>query len=270
MGKAVGVLWDLHIASWCPCMPGESRVAWSGCCACDSDPEHEPGERAAVPWHEPAAGNERLLVPQPHKGGGGRAGLGMQQGPCAEAPALQGRGTAVPAVAAARARAIGGGPRTGTCWIYGPSHDVFMAGMGQPQMLPSPALPGTARHGTSGPRSASWCRQGGGFQMDFALRGGAPRGSPWHRCRVCPLPGSSTAPSLPAPQAGTWCGGRNLSVLSRPVLSGPGAALVLSPSRLPPQSRYADPLPLPHIQGWSWAGVCSHSSPVPSAGSREA
>lgn len=198
------------------------------------------------------------------------AGLGMQQGPCAEAPALQGRGAAVPAEAAARARAIGGGPRTGTCWIYGPSHDVFMAGMGQPQMLPSPALPGTARHGTSGPRSASWCRQGGGFQMDFALRGGAPRGSPWHRCRVCPLPGSSTAPSLPAPQAGTWCGGRNLSVLSRPVLSGPGAALVLSPSRLPPQSRYADPLPLPHIQGWSWAGVCSHSSPVPSAGSREA
>lgn len=149
MGKAVGVLWDLHVASWCPCMPGESRVAWSGCCACDSDPEHEPGERAAVPWHEPAAGNERLLVPQPHKGGGGRAGLGMQQGPCAEAPALQGRGTAVPAVAAARARAIGGGPRTGTCWIYGPSHDVFMAGMGQPQMLPSPALHGTARHGTA-------------------------------------------------------------------------------------------------------------------------
>lgn len=43
------------------------------------------------------------------------------------------------------------------CWIYGPSHDVFMVGMRQLQMLPSPAL-----HGTAAPCSASWCRQGGG------------------------------------------------------------------------------------------------------------
>lgn len=39
--------------------------------------------------------------------------------------------------------------------------------------------------------------------MDFALRGGARQGPPWHRCRVCPLPGSSTAPSLFTPQSVT-------------------------------------------------------------------
>lgn len=142
----------------------------------------------------------------PHSGGGGSRGGdgagGSLRGSC---PAGQ-RGSGAPE----RARATGGGRRAGICWIYGPSHDVFMAGMGQPQLLPSPAL-----LCTPGPCSASSCRRGGGSQVDFALRGGAPRGSPWHGCRVCPVPGSSTAPSL----------------RRDPVLPGPGAALVLSPPR---------------------------------------
>lgn len=71
----------------------------------------------------------------------------MVQGACTEAPAPQGRGAAVSAVAATRA--TGGGRRAGICWIYGLSHDMFMVGLGQPQMLPSPAL-----HCTAGPCTA--------------------------------------------------------------------------------------------------------------------
>lgn len=52
----------------------------------------------------------------------------------------------MPAVAAARARAIGGGRRAGICWVYGLSHDVFMVRMGQPQTLPSRAQPCPALH----------------------------------------------------------------------------------------------------------------------------
>lgn len=40
----------------------------------------------------------------------------------------------------------------GRCWFYGLSRDVFMAGMGLPWMLPSPALGDMA-----GACSASWC-----------------------------------------------------------------------------------------------------------------
>lgn len=89
-----------------------------------------------------------------------------------------------------------------------------------------PALPCTARQV---PALHPDAEQGGGSQMDFALQGGASRGSPWHRCRVCPLPGSSTAPSLFARQAATQQeprGGGGGRILSGPVLSCPALALL--------------------------------------------
>lgn len=58
--------------------------------------------------------------------------------------------------------------------------------------------------------------------MDFTLRGGAPQGSRWHHCRVCPLPKSSTAPSLFSLQAATQQG----SPWRGRVLSCPALALL--------------------------------------------
>lgn len=59
-----------------------------------------------MPWHD--LGTRGCLCHSPTMVEVG-ARLGMQQGD----PALQGRGAAVPAVAAARPRAIGGGQRAG-------------------------------------------------------------------------------------------------------------------------------------------------------------
>lgn len=139
----MGVLWELHVASRRPCVPGGCRVAWSRHCACGSDTLlcQERGQQCPGMSLQPGTRDGWCHSPHREVVEVG-AGVEMGQGACAEAPAPQGRGAAVPAVAAARASATGGGRRAGICWIYGPSHDVFMVGLGQPQMLPSPALHG--------------------------------------------------------------------------------------------------------------------------------
>lgn len=173
--------------------------------------------RAAMPWHEPAAGNEGQLVPQPHNGGGGGRGGdvagGLHRGSC---PAGQ-EGQQCQQWLQLEPEPLEVAGEQGYAGFMAYLMVCLWFGWGSRRRCPaepSPALPCT-----SSPCSASWYRQGGGSQMDFALRGGARQGSPWHRCRVCPLPGSSTAPSLfiqAVTQQGPRGGTESCSVRSGP------------------------------------------------------
>lgn len=112
-----------------------------------------------MPWQEPAARDEGLLVPQhpPRRRWeqGWRCVMGLAQEASAPPPAP-------PPPRAERQQCqqwlqpkpgpleVAG--EQGRCWFYGLSRDVFMAGMGLPWMLPSPALGDMA-----GACSASWC-----------------------------------------------------------------------------------------------------------------